>query len=76
MEKEQILSDFGCTLNRIRTESGLSQEKLADIAELDRTYVSSVERGQRNLSLINICKLAIALGCTPMSLLEGLGEES
>ena len=55
---------FGIRLREIRERVGVSQEKLADLAKLHRTYVSSVERGKRNISLVNIEKLAIALGVT------------
>ena len=55
---------FGIRLREIRERVGVSQEKLADLAKLHRTYVSSVERGKRNISLLNIEKLAIALGVT------------
>ncbi|HKC63081.1 MAG TPA: helix-turn-helix transcriptional regulator [Pyrinomonadaceae bacterium] len=53
---------FGKRLRELREAKGMSQELLAHEAELDRTYVSSVERGQRNISLENIERLAIALG--------------
>jgi len=53
---------FGAKLRRVREQKGISQEKLAELAGLHRTYVSSVERGQRNISLVNIEKLAVALG--------------
>ena len=72
MLEEQILSDFGQKLHQLRTELGLSQERLGELAQLDRTYVSSVERGQRNISLLNICRLASALECTPDRLLCNL----
>jgi transcriptional regulator with XRE-family HTH domain len=48
----------------------ISQEELAELAGLSRTYVSSVEREQRNISIDNIGKLAAALGTTPMALLD------
>ena len=57
-----ILEAFGQRLRKIRTRKGLSQEKLAEVAGLHRTYVSSVERGERNISLVNIDRLAKALG--------------
>ena len=54
---------LGKILRAKRTESVLSQEKLADLAGLHFTYVSSVERGERNISLENIGRLAKALNC-------------
>ena len=53
---------FGERLRQVRSKKGISQEKLAERAGLHRTYVSSVERGERNISLVNIEKLAEALG--------------
>ena len=60
---------FGQNLKRLRKASGLSQDELATRSGLHRTYVSSVERGNRNVSLENIFTLAAALGCDPRSLL-------
>lgn len=57
-----VLVRFGERLRQVRVKVGVSQEKLADLAGLHRTYVSSVERGKRNISLLNIDKLAEALG--------------
>ena len=52
---------FGANLRQQRQNAGLSQEALAHLADLDRTFVSSVERGMRNISLENIMKLSRAL---------------
>ena len=52
--KEQILTAFGATLRAYRQEAGLSQEKLAAKAGLDRTYVGGAERGVRNVALVNL----------------------
>jgi transcriptional regulator with XRE-family HTH domain len=57
-------------LRRIRNHTGLSQEGLADRAGLHRTYISSIERAERNVSLENIFLLAEALGVEPGDLLE------
>lgn len=56
-----VMTRFGERLRAIRLEKGLSQEKVADLAGLHRNYVSSVERGERNISIVNIDKLAQAL---------------
>ena len=53
---------FGLRLREVREQVGISQEKLAELAGLHRTYVSSVERGKRNISIENIERLARALG--------------
>jgi transcriptional regulator with XRE-family HTH domain len=56
-----VLERFGLRLREVRLKAGVSQEKLAELAGLHRTYVSSVERGLRNISLENIDRLAAAL---------------
>lgn len=56
-----LLIRFGEKVREFRRQKGVSQEKLAELAGLHRTYVSSVERGERNVSLLNIAKLAGAL---------------
>jgi transcriptional regulator with XRE-family HTH domain len=54
--------NFGLAIRKRRTELGISQEKLAELSQLHRTYVADVERGKRNISLENIAKLIQALG--------------
>jgi transcriptional regulator with XRE-family HTH domain len=60
---DNIKLTFGRAVKKLRTEKGISQEKLADLSGLHRTYIGSLERGSRNVSLENINKLAIALEC-------------
>ena len=62
---------FAKNLRKLRLEKGLSQEGLADLAGLHRTYIGSVERGERNISIDNIERLAKALGCQVVELLKG-----
>jgi transcriptional regulator with XRE-family HTH domain len=54
----------GKRIKELRNKLGVSQEESADIAELDRTYITSVECGRRNISIVNIEKLATALKVT------------
>ena len=60
---------FGAAVRVARLKLGLSQEDLADRAGVHRTYVGSIERGERNPSLVNILRLAKALGCSGEELL-------
>lgn len=58
---DKILSEFGINIKRHRLKNNLSQEKLAEIAGLHRTYIGQVEAGKRNIALKNIVKLSKAL---------------
>lgn len=66
----QILVDYGQTVREIRQSKNMSQETLADLCGLHRTYISDVELGKRNISLENIDKMATALEITLPQLFE------
>lgn len=68
---EDIRKIVGRNVRSARQAAGLSQEALADLAEIDRTYVSGVERGVRNPTVTVVALLAKALATTPANLLEG-----
>jgi transcriptional regulator with XRE-family HTH domain len=73
MEKKMdVLLRFGQRVRERRTALGLSQEAFADKCKLDRTYISGIERGKRNLSLRNIEAIANALGLTIAELVQGV----
>lgn len=72
MKNDMPSKTLGETVRRLREYEGISQEELADRCGLHRTYVGSVERGERNVSLANIVRLAKALKVSPSSLLEGM----
>lgn len=73
MDEAQLLKNFGDRVRALRLYLGVSQEKLALDCGLDRTYISGIERGKRNVSLINIHRLAEALGVPAADLLQGGG---
>lgn len=60
--KSEILIKFGEKVREIRTQKGLSQEQLAHLADVHRTYIGMIERAEKNITLININKIADALG--------------
>lgn len=66
------LLQFGERVKKVRLEQGLSQEDLAEQADLHRNYVSQIECGRRNLSLLNILKLARALKVPASKLIENI----
>jgi transcriptional regulator with XRE-family HTH domain len=68
------LRTFGARVREHRVGLGLSQEKLAERADLHRTYIGGVERGERNLSLLNIIEIADALDIDVGDLTAGLGD--
>ena len=70
-----ILTQFGNRLRNLRRARGVSQEKLAELAGLHRTYVGDVERGERNISLVNLATLAQALQVSLSVLLEDIHSE-
>ena len=59
--EQAVLGEFGRRVRSAREARGWSQEQLAQKAQLDRTYIGGVERGERNLALLNVNKLASAL---------------
>lgn len=61
---------FGKQVRKLRLAKGLSQEELAELAELHRNYIGGIERGERNLGLLNIVQLARALSVKPAMLFE------
>ena len=69
MPKPELLL-FGSVVRKYRKAAGMSQEDLADRAEIHRTYIGGIERGERNPTLVMIHRLAKALDMAPSKLLE------
>ena len=72
MEEEVILRELGNRIRAQRKRIGLTQEQLALIAEVDRSYFGAVERGERNVTFTVLCRLCSALKCDVAALTSGL----
>ena len=70
---EEAQRDLGRAIREARRDQGISQEQLALDCGVHRTYLGSVERGERNISLLNITRIAAALGTTASALLGEAG---
>lgn len=70
--RRDIRLAFGRRLRDLRVRAGLSQEEFAEAVQLHRTYIGSVERGERNVSLVNLARIAKALKLSLSQLLEGV----
>jgi len=70
MNKSKALIDFGVRVRKFRKEQGLSQEELSFKADLHRTYIGMIERAEKNITLLNIEKIARALSVQPSKLFE------
>ena len=70
------LLDLGRKVRELRVAKGLSQEAFAGVCGLDRTYIGSVERGERNVSLKNLLRISQTLGVPAADLLSGIPRET
>lgn len=66
------LKTFGKRVRELRNKVGLSQEELAEVAGLHRTYIGGIERGERNVAILNVFEIARALRVRPADLFSGL----
>ncbi|GAA5521502.1 helix-turn-helix transcriptional regulator [Aliifodinibius salicampi] len=70
----EIQKALGKTVRELRLANNLSQEKLAELASLDRSYISEVENGNKTASIITVFKIAVALDIKPSQLLQKMEE--
>ena len=70
--RHPVLTAFGLSVRKQREAHGLTQESLAEKADLDQTYISGIERGIRNPSVLSIAKIAKALGVSLSQLTNGI----
>jgi transcriptional regulator with XRE-family HTH domain len=74
MKKSELIL-FGKAVRRVREQKGLSQEALADLCHLHRTYIGGIERGERNVGLLNLLRLSKALKVLPGELLQDFDKK-
>ena len=72
VKQDSVLASLGKNVRAAREKNGLTQERLAEIAELDPTYISGIERGLRNPGIRNVARIAQALGITTAELCKGI----
>jgi len=68
MAKRDVLKAFGDRVRTLRALKGVTQEGLAQLAKIDRTYIGGIERGERNVGIKNVWRIANALGVSPAEL--------
>jgi transcriptional regulator with XRE-family HTH domain len=73
---DRLVTELGKAIKERRQAKNLSQEALAEIADFDRTYISLLERGERNPSFTNLCRVAASLGVTPSEILKGISYDA
>jgi transcriptional regulator with XRE-family HTH domain len=71
-KRNQVLAAFGSNVRKAREAKDFTQEKLAEKADLDQTYISGIERGLRNPSVVSIVRIAKALGTTVSEISKGI----
>jgi len=74
--RDRGLNVLGLNVRRWREEKGLTQEALAERADLDPTYISGIERGMRNPSVLSVVRIAKALGITTSQLMERVDDDN
>ena len=72
--KNSVLRKFGAAVRRYRRMASLTQEAFADLCEMDRSYVGGVERGERNLTLLNVIKICDTLKVNPSEIMSDLDK--
>jgi ribosome-binding protein aMBF1 (putative translation factor) len=71
-KKSPYLAELGRRIRDTRTSAGMTQEDLAHESEIDRSYIGGVERGERNVTFVVLCRIAGALRCDVAALTKGL----
>ncbi|MDO4583328.1 MAG: helix-turn-helix transcriptional regulator [Planctomycetia bacterium] len=72
MKRDKNLLKLGTHIRSLRTSASLSQEQLALLAGIDRSYMGGIERGERNISFLTLARIATALGCDIATITKGI----
>lgn len=72
-DAEDVLKKIGMAVRSARKGRSLSQEALADAAGIDRSHMGKIERGERNVTILNVIRIAAALGTKPSEMLASAG---
>jgi transcriptional regulator with XRE-family HTH domain len=75
MKKEKHLIELGNQIREVRKKKGLSQEQLAFDANVDRSYIGGIERGERNVSFLTLVKIAECLDCDVAKFTKGIPND-
>ena len=76
MNENELTKKFGIAIRRLRLDAGISQEKLADLCNLHRTYIGTIERGEKRVTITTANKLAAALGISLSELFKAVEKTS
>lgn len=72
-DDSEVLLAIGAAIRSMRKDMGISQEELSHRSRLDRSHMGRIERGERNLSLVNLVRISRGLACTPSEILRTAG---
>jgi transcriptional regulator with XRE-family HTH domain len=70
-DEDGVLARLGRHIRELRTARHLSQEALADASGIDRSHMGKIERGERNVTILNLLRIAKALGCKVSDMIAG-----
>ncbi|MBB6135868.1 transcriptional regulator with XRE-family HTH domain [Massilia aurea] len=73
LDDSHVLAAIGAAIRSLRKEQGLSQEELSYLSSIDRSHMGRVERGERNLSMLNLVRISRGIGCQPSEIMKTAG---
>jgi transcriptional regulator with XRE-family HTH domain len=72
-DDSHVLTAIGAAIRSLRKERGLSQEELSHLSSIDRSHMGRIERGERNLSVLNLTRISRGIGCLPSEIMKAAG---